>query len=229
MAQDSKETLKILCIHGYRQNGQAFRERTGAFRKITKKYAELVFIDAPNSVPPLEDAADGDTVDQRGWWFSREDDYFRAQDDTDCCKGFDQSLQTIQQAFQEQGPFDGVLGFSQGAALVALMCGLREKDEEACPFKFDFVMLVAGFKSHSKPHEEIYKIPITCPSLHVFGDTDKVIPKDMSEDLLQYFVEPRTLEHPGGHFIPASGPHKKVYTEFLENMLLRKKQRSAKS
>ena len=46
-------------------------------------------------------------------------------------------------------------------------------------FKFDFVILVAGFKSFSAQHEMFYTEPITCPSLHVYGDTDRVIPKGL--------------------------------------------------
>ena len=45
------------------------------------------------------------------------------------------------------------------------------------PFQFDFVILVAGFKSRQKPHENLYTKKFTVPSLHVFGDSDKVIPK----------------------------------------------------
>lgn len=45
------------------------------------------------------------------------------------------------------------------------------------PYQFDFVILVAGFKSRQKQHDSLYLKPITTPSLHVFGDTDKVIPK----------------------------------------------------
>ena len=41
----------------------------------------------------------------------------------------------------------------------------------------------------------------------------------MSEDLLQYFVEPKILTHKGGHFIPASGPQKTCYRDFLLLML----------
>lgn len=46
---------------------------------------------------------------------------------------------------------------------------------------------------------------------------------EMSEELLQYFVDPKTLQHSGGHFIPVSGPQKKVYLEFLQPYLDRKK------
>ncbi|KAK6166140.1 hypothetical protein SNE40_022903 [Patella caerulea] len=224
MSDDGK--LRILCIHGYRQNAQSFRERTGAFRKIIKKHAELVFITAPNKVPPLEGSAEAGTGDdqndeQRGWWFSRQDDYFMAQDKTDCCKGYEESLDVIKQAFIEQGPFDGVLGFSQGAAMVSLLCGLQESDPDSCP-KIGFAIMVASFKSHSIPHAYLYEKKVTIPTLHVFGDTDKVIPKDMSEDLLPCYLDPVILQHPGGHFIPASGPQKKIYLDFLQQMLAKK-------
>ncbi|ESP03179.1 hypothetical protein LOTGIDRAFT_224587 [Lottia gigantea] len=218
----SNQLLRILCIHGYRQNEQSFRERTGAFRKLTKKYAELVFITAPNVVPPLESLEENSTDtkndDQRGWWFSRSDDYFRAQDETDCCKGYEESLDVIKKAFISQGPFDGVLGFSQGAAMVSLLCGLQELEPEACP-KISFAIMVASFKSRSIPHCKLYEKKVTIPTLHVFGDTDKVIPKEMSEELLVHYENPVILEHPGGHFIPASSPQKKVYVDFLERMI----------
>ena len=45
---------------------------------------------------------------------------------------------------------------------------------------------------------------------------------EMSEALLKHFVEPKTLIHDGGHFIPTSSPQKKVYTEFLQQMLDKK-------
>jgi hypothetical protein len=44
--------LRILCLHGYRQNGTIFREKTGSFRKLLKKHvAEFVYIDAPHLIP----------------------------------------------------------------------------------------------------------------------------------------------------------------------------------
>lgn len=219
----TKKKLKILCLHGYRQNAQSFRERTGAFRKIpiVKKHTDLVFISAPNRVPPLpseDGAADTSNEEQQGWWFSRDDDTYMAQDYTACCKGYSESLQLIKKAMQEQGPFDGVLSFSQGAALATLLCGLREQNPDR-DFKFNFVILVAGFRSRQSSHDALYKVPFNIPSLHVYGDTDRVIQKEMSEDLLQYYVDPVTLQHEGGHFIPTGAPQKKVYTEFLQKML----------
>ena len=54
-ATKQSNKLKILCIHGYRQNEKMFREKTGAFRKIVGKYADLVFITAPHFVKPIDE------------------------------------------------------------------------------------------------------------------------------------------------------------------------------
>ena len=43
--------------------------------------------------------------------------------------------------------------------------------------QFDFVILVAGFRSRQSQHDHLYKVPFSVPSLHVYGDTDKVIQK----------------------------------------------------
>ena len=46
----------------------------------------------------------------------------------------------------------------------------------------------------------------------------RVIERDMSEDLLQYFSNPDLLRHAGGHFVPASGEEKKAFVAFFEKM-----------
>lgn len=212
-------SLNFIC----RQNAQAFREKTGAFRKLIKKHAELVFITAPNCVPPRENeegTEDGNGDDQRGWWFSRQDDYFHAQEISICHKGYEKSLQLVEDTLKEQGPFDGILGFSQGASMVSLLCGIQEQDSDKK--WFDFAILVAGFKSRSSGHDHLYSKRISIPTLHVFGDTDKVIQKEMSEELLTYFRDCMALQHPGGHFIPAGNAQKKIYLEFLDKIKQKK-------
>ena len=58
----------------------------------------------------------------------------------------------------------------------------------ACPFQFRFAILVACFKSNSLQHSSVYSERITIPTLHVFGDTDQVIPKGKN-----YFFLMQTL------------------------------------
>ncbi|KAK7080662.1 Ovarian cancer-associated protein 2 [Halocaridina rubra] len=215
MTSGQKSTLRVLCLHGYRQTGDSFREKTGAFRKLLKKKIEFVFMTSPLTVPSLEGSENGDGGS--GWWFSRSDDYFRAQDESDCIKGFTESLAAIEKNFSEYGPFDGILGFSQGAAMLGLICGLQQQGK--LNYSFKFAVFVSAFISRSIPHQHLYADKIMLPTLHVFGETDQVIEKSMSEEFLQYFHEPQIIVHPGGHFIPTTGTPKASYIQFTDKMI----------
>ncbi|VDP92901.1 unnamed protein product [Echinostoma caproni] len=99
-------------MHGYRQNAELFREKTGAFRKKLKKTCD--FGEFPHRINKCLNRSNG-------WWFSRSDNYFRAQDQSDCDEGFSESLEALKQTIEQEGPFDGVLAFSQGAAFMLLV------------------------------------------------------------------------------------------------------------
>ncbi|XP_060942170.1 esterase OVCA2 [Limanda limanda] len=220
--------LRVLCVHGYRQNGGSFREKTGALRKLLKKHVELVYVSAPHSVhqvrseeaPEKENASGpvpGGDEDPRGWWFSDvQARSFSAQQQCEESLGLDESVTVVREAVRVQGPFDGILGFSQGAAFVAMLCSLQEQKLEP-DFKFRFAVLVAGFPSACKEHQSFYSAPLQIPSLHVFGLEDRVIPDNMSRELLPSFQQPQVLTHPGGHFVPAASAHRQTYQDFLKS------------
>ena len=42
--------------------------------------------------------------------------------------------------------------------------------------KFDFAIIISGFKSLCTPHAVYYNGKIIIPSLHIYGKTDQVIP-----------------------------------------------------
>lgn len=117
----------------------------GAFRKHSQKYAEFVFLTAPhpvhsnvngdaskesNTIPHNDE--NGDTsieacdsnTDVRSWWFNSEDRTFKGTNKNGPAYGFDESIRAVEQAWQVLGPFQGILGFSQGACLVGLVCNL---------------------------------------------------------------------------------------------------------
>lgn len=218
--------LRILCIHGYRQNGNSFREKTGALRKLLKKSVELIFMNAPHSVQQQANSVDapekenssgpGGDDEPRGWWFSDVKAHsFSAQQQCEESLGLDESVTAVRETVKDQGPFDGILGFSQGAAFVAMLCSLQEQNLEP-EFNFRFAILVAGFRSACTEHDRFYKTTLQIPSLHVFGQEDRVIPDHMSKDLLPSFKDPQILTHPGGHFVPATSAHRQTYQDFLK-------------
>ncbi|XP_015736461.1 esterase OVCA2 isoform X1 [Coturnix japonica] len=202
--------LRLLALHGYRQSERRFRQRTGALRKALRGHAELVTLDAPHLVPGCDDETNDDPP--RGWWFSRPGS-FEASEAADEPAGLEESLRVVATAMEERGPFDGLLGFSQGAALAAMLCSLRARGDPRFPVTF--AILVAAFPSRSPAHQHFYRQPIALPSMHVVGDTDAVIAAHLSTELARCFVEPVIVTHPGGHFVPVAAPQKEAYLQFL--------------
>jgi hypothetical protein len=90
-----------------------------------------------------------------------------------------------------------------------------------------------GFRSLAEDHAYLYATPIACPSLHIFGTTDAVIPvggscvcavsapyriTERSRELSQLFVDAAVVEHGGGHFVPwppGSSPHRQAIIDFI--------------
>ncbi|NWV00782.1 OVCA2 Esterase, partial [Upupa epops] len=210
-AMSARRPLRLLGLHGYRQSGRRFRQRTGSLRKALRGRAELVEVSAPHIVPGGEDD-DGDDP-PRGWWFTGPGT-FEAGVAAAEPAGLDKSLEVVAEALAEHGPFDGLLGFSQGAALAAMVCALRARGDPRFPVAF--AILVAGFVSRAPSHDHFYREPIALPTLHVVGDTDAVIAASLSRELALHFVEPVILSHPGGHFIPVAAAQKKAYLDFLD-------------
>ncbi|KAK7598137.1 hypothetical protein V9T40_006372 [Parthenolecanium corni] len=204
MDSSAKKT-RILCLHGYRQSAKTFKEKLGAFRKLLKNEAEFIFLDAPHVVNGVDE--------ERSWWFTNDDLTFSSKEISQVSIGFDESVTKVKTVYSQEGPFDGLLGFSQGAAFAATLCALMNSD-----FHFSFVILVAGFKSLVPPHSHFYNNIFNLPSLHVIGKSDAVIPRELSEELAEHF-QSKTREvfyHEGGHFVPANKLVKQSYVSFIQ-------------
>ncbi len=68
MASANKKLFRILMLHGYRQNEKYFYDKTGSVRKMLKKYAELVYCQAPHYIPPLDEGNTTENNQDYGWW-----------------------------------------------------------------------------------------------------------------------------------------------------------------
>lgn len=45
---------------------------------------------------------------------------------------------------------------------------------------------------------------------------------EMSKELCSVFNDATVVQHPGGHYLPASAPQKSIYQEFFKKMIQRK-------
>ncbi|GFY59631.1 esterase OVCA2 [Trichonephila inaurata madagascariensis] len=213
--------LKLLCLHGYRQDTDSFKDKIGGFKKSIKGTTELVFLNAPHEISPescISNTENGVSILKggRSWWFCDESNDFNSRTECEKANGFESSVNAINEAFKTQGPFDGILGFSQGGAMAALICALKE--HQAFMHDFHFVVLIAGFQSRSKCHQYLYTKPMNIQSLHIIGENDSCISKDRSEVLIPLFKSSSVVYHDGGHFIPSKSNVKNEYLPFFKNM-----------
>ncbi|VDO33898.1 unnamed protein product [Haemonchus placei] len=209
----TKDRLRILCLHGYRQNDVLFREKTGSLRKQFKKYADFEFISAP-LVPNVESEERGDV---RSWWFSREDGQFSSRDVCSIATGFEKSVSLVCDYVRANGPFDGILGFSQGASMVHLLLAMEKRGEIELGFRF--AIFFAGFLSLSSVHDCYTSQTFDIPSLHIYGSGDQIVVAVTSEKLKSMFSNSIAIVHDGGHFIPSMSKFKDVFGDFLKGFV----------
>ncbi|XP_076287558.1 esterase OVCA2 isoform X2 [Lasioglossum baleicum] len=213
--------LKILAIHGYAQSDTIFYTKLGSLRKGFKKEVEFVFLRAPHDVPMKINFGIDESEEGYGWWFNTEDHVFKATVPSKLCVGFEDSVASIEKVFQESGPFDGILGFSQGAAFATILCSMQQK--KLLQAAFNFAIIISGFNSLCAPHAIYYNDKIAIPSLHIYGETDQVIPTEMAEKVNELFTNKKIIKHEGGHYIPSK---KELYKDFITEMLLNKNKSS---
>ncbi|GAV86186.1 FSH1 domain-containing protein, partial [Cephalotus follicularis] len=136
--------LRILCLHAFRQNASSFKGRTASLAKKLRRIAEFVFIDAPHIYHSFTNPV--------------------SLSQPVILSGFGASLAYLKTVFFQKGPFDGILGFSQGSAMTALVYTQRGRLKGDIDFRF--VILCYGFAIQL---EELKHGSINYPSLHIFG------------------------------------------------------------
>ena len=196
-AKAATKKLRVLCLHGFGQNGEVLRDRSGAFRKPLKKSRfELTYVDAPFP------CADADATSQRAWW--------RTSDDgVTTYDGWDTSRAQLVDRWRAEG-FDGILGFSQGAAAAAMLCA------EVRP---RFAVLVAGFVPRDREAAATLLAGVEgVPTLHVYGRTDAIVETERSRALAALFGGASIVEHDGGHMLPAGAGVRREVEAFLAGL-----------
>ena len=157
--------------------------------------------------------------------------------------GVEQTIEFLKQQFIEYGPFDGVLGFSQGGIVASVLAGMRVPREvsnnASNPISFDFAIFAATFAPLVSEYFFYTMNSNKCAplaTLHVYGSGDPLVPSKMSKGLAAEFeAQAQTpasendlnekkiyrttvmhLEHAGGHFVATNSASKQVYRQFFE-------------
>jgi len=188
-------------------------QRSGLFDAL-RDLLDIVFIDAPNpaSGPVPDDVAPFFPEPYFEWWNAH-----KKSDGSWTYENAHVSLSLLEDVFKLHGPFDGVMGFSQGAGMAALISGMQRSGtilREQPPLRF--VICFAGIRVRDAKLEEYYRAMRPIHSLHIFGDRDPI--KGLTNLLIESFDSPVVIRHTRGHVIPAlQGEDLKTFRRFLES------------
>nr|CAB3487207.1 unnamed protein product [Digitaria exilis] len=203
---------RFLCLHGFRTSAEIMRKQVlGKWPADVTARLDLVFADAPF---PAEGKSEVEGIFDPPYyeWFQFDKGFLEY-------RNFDKCLAYIEELMIKDGPFDGLMGFSQGAILSAALPGFQEQGMALTRVpKIKYLIIIGGAKFLSPTMaEKAYANKIACPSLHFIGDNDFL--KTHGEKLIESCVDPFVIRHPKGHTVPRLDEKSlEVMLRFLEKI-----------
>ncbi|KAK6237935.1 hypothetical protein QUC31_003404 [Theobroma cacao] len=201
MGSQVQRKPRILCLHGFRTSAEILKKLVLRWPATVLEKLDLVFLDGPYPAQG-KSAVEGFFDPPYYEWFQANQDYTEYTN-------FEECLAFIEDYMIKNGPFDGLMGFSQGAVLSAALPGMQRDGVALTKVpKIKFLILISGAKfggskfGHHKLTSTAFSSPLECPSLHIIGEMDTTNTKPESTALLESFVDPFVINHPKGHTVP---------------------------
>ncbi|KAF8018511.1 hypothetical protein BT93_H3403 [Corymbia citriodora subsp. variegata] len=210
------EKPRILCLHGFRTSAKILETQIHKWPQSVLEKLDLVYLDAP--YPSVGKSSVEGIFDPPYF------EWFQANQDFTEYENFEECIAFIEDFMVKNGPFDGLLGFSQGAVLAAALPGMQAEGLVLTKVpKVKFLILISGGKLGGSKYgapplaANAFSSPVNCPSLHLIGEND--FQKPESIDLLDSFVDPMVVHHPEKHTIPSLDDQSlEVVNNFIEKI-----------
>ncbi|ORY82525.1 serine hydrolase FSH [Protomyces lactucae-debilis] len=219
---------KILCLHGFGQSGgifQAWTKQLCADIESNLPGSSFYFPTAHITLSP-NNSKDLSTIPVKmrgGPLYAWNHNYLDWQRQF---SGLEAALQYLKGILETEGPFDGIIGFSQGAAYGVALASLLENPALAAECNlpliahpaFKFAVLFSGCKVPTFRFAPLYR-DITTPCLLYYCIGDKIIPNRWSMALASDCRQPVVQTHREGHRVPLEGRLTKLAAIFVVNAL----------
>lgn len=179
------------------------RTRLGKIPNKIKAWATFHIIDAP-----IMDGFTTDNTQAVRTWYVRDDSIGLIDG-----ASLETTWDYLKNVWAESGPFDGILGFSMGGTVAAIMVS-SEKRDQFPGLKFGIFIGAPDVPTDKLGYTD-FEIDRSFPSLHVAGKTDNVVIIDRSRALAQRFQDPVCVEHEQGHCIPMKPDIFNAFVEFV--------------
>lgn len=184
-------SLKLLCLHGGNQNAAEFQTELAALQSALGAQVTFVFGSTP--------------YDADRWWPPQPGGKGVPTTDPDWAVN---SFTYLDGLISSQGPFDGIVGYSQGGAMAITY--LSQHDALTRPFRF--AVILCGYlptraeETHTGLVNRINAAaPMSTPALFFIGEEDYVILPAESVAAATKFSSATLVYGPGGHVAPDSG------------------------
>ncbi|CAE7945018.1 unnamed protein product [Symbiodinium sp. KB8] len=129
----------------------------------------------------------------------------------------------LRKRLEEEGPFDVLLGFSQGCIMIHYLVGHLRREGLAVPCKL--LVFFEGMHIRDQRFVELFETPVKHPSIHIFGETSPYYAyaregRCTTKRVEEYYENPLVLTHAEGHNFPTQPPRStEIYTIVKEQIL----------
>mmetsp|Transcript_28769 Transcript_28769/g.66346 ORF Transcript_28769/g.66346 Transcript_28769/m.66346 type:complete len:240 (+) Transcript_28769:34-753(+) len=225
---DGERKLKVLGLHGGGSNTNIMQFQTQALQRAIGKDVEWDFMNgerpwqSPIHHPVLVTLAKD--MPFYGWYgVVVDDDSDRPYEE----KLFDLSVrityedvelavERVMNHITENGPFDALVGFSQGCIVIHLVTAILRQRGEEIPWKLS--ILFCGMRVRDQRYIDLFTTPMQHPAIMVFGKQDEFYEYGKTSQMEMYEA-PMVLEHDEGHKFPSARPRaKEIYDAIAEEL-----------
>ncbi|KAH3899017.1 probable Family of serine hydrolases 1 [Saccharomycodes ludwigii] len=213
---------KLLCLHGFLQNAKVFSEKSSGIRKLLKKAGiQTDYIDGPV------------VLERKDLPFEMDDDKWQACLDANVNRAWfshseiskeldlSDSIKYVSEYIAKNGPYDGIIAFSQGAALATIITNQITTLVPTQP-QFKVSVIISGYSFTEPDPEHPGQLRITekfvksftpnpertTKMLFIYGSSDQAVPCQRSKYLYNIYENSnvkdnlKAFEHDGGHMVP---------------------------
>jgi predicted esterase len=240
--------MRVLMLHGYAQDGNTFYRKTSRLvHSIRAAYPDAYFAwpDGPvelhtTDIPGFETGFYG-SQDRNGPGLRA---WFHLRCTANPPTGLMKSLDVIAGVLKREGPFDGIIAFSQGTLLAGIVASLLDGQARQAAFidasasfadifqypeafrelvhpPLRFSVLYATRVGREPHYHWLYEKPtISTPFCLVNGRWDPMVEYEEQSaalDKLSNHKSCASIEHEGGHFVPTDDVNTTLVVNFIGN------------
>lgn len=251
--------LRVLALHGYTQSGPGFQKKVHKLEiRLREEFGDVQFhfetapiklktseLATIKSQQKSEDEQEQDIGERKG----DPDDaecyaWFNLEDHPEPPRGFFHSFDMLAKCLEERGPFDGVLGFSQGGLMAIMLASLLEGDirkeafanaarefSDSIPFPesfknirhppFKFGITYGALMGVTRKYAPFYENPrVQTPFCQFSGLYDPVVTVEMATAVNRAQIggtRSIRVTHPGAHHVCVERKYLDTVVHFVKD------------